>query len=372
MSTEDYEPPEKVASALLRLGYWAGRVEAALARWIARHKDGIRWFVFLVLSVAALVTVWWLPKNEIQPWRLHLKAAEQLAAEDAVRRTIAQIVGAAFVLVGLYLTWQNVVINREGRITERFSKAIDQLGSSEVTVALGGIYALERISRDSERDHGTIVEVLCAFVRERTREPSPEDRPRHQLGSIGSLLPSPRSPLSTVQAACNVLGRRRWHAEGNAPDLPKVHLEGVELLGGAHWENAFLYGAHFEHAALHGIQLTNANLEHATLDGAVLNRASLHGARLKRASLKRARLIEASLVEADLDGADLKDARLIGAYLRGANLDGAHLEGASLLKARGLTIEQIRNAIIDEKTALPAEIKAALEAIPKPPAQPAQ
>jgi hypothetical protein len=33
-------------------------------------------------------------------------------------------------------------------------------------VRLGGIYALERIARDSESDHWAVMEVLTAFVRE--------------------------------------------------------------------------------------------------------------------------------------------------------------------------------------------------------------
>src|SRR5689334_20193764 len=37
--------------------------------------------------------------------------------------------------------------DRQRRITESFSKAIEQLGSEKLEVRLGGIYALERISK---------------------------------------------------------------------------------------------------------------------------------------------------------------------------------------------------------------------------------
>ena len=36
-----------------------------------------------------------------------------------------------------------------------------------MAIRLGGIYALERIARDSEKDHGPIMEVLTAYVREK-------------------------------------------------------------------------------------------------------------------------------------------------------------------------------------------------------------
>ena len=36
-----------------------------------------------------------------------------------------------------------------GQVTDRFTKAIEQLGSDKLDVRIGGIYALERIARDS-------------------------------------------------------------------------------------------------------------------------------------------------------------------------------------------------------------------------------
>jgi hypothetical protein len=78
----------------------------------------------------------------------------------------------AFVLAGLYSSVQSLNLSREGQITDRFTKAIDQLGALDgdgkpkLEIRLGGIYALERIARDSERDHGPIMEVLTAYVRE--------------------------------------------------------------------------------------------------------------------------------------------------------------------------------------------------------------
>src|SRR6516164_8690295 len=38
-------------------------------------------------------------------------------------------------------------------MTDRYTRAIEQLGSKELDVRIGGIYALERIARDSARDH---------------------------------------------------------------------------------------------------------------------------------------------------------------------------------------------------------------------------
>src|SRR5215211_5252617 len=62
-------------------------------------------------------------------------------------------------------------LTRQGQITERFTRAIDQLGNESLEIRLGGIYALERIDKESpERTyHGTVMEVLTAYVRENSR-----------------------------------------------------------------------------------------------------------------------------------------------------------------------------------------------------------
>jgi hypothetical protein len=59
--------------------------------------------------------------------------------------------------------------DRQRRIVETFSKAVEQLGSDKLEVRVGAIFALERISKESPDDYWTIMEVLTAFVRERMR-----------------------------------------------------------------------------------------------------------------------------------------------------------------------------------------------------------
>ncbi|NBH09273.1 pentapeptide repeat-containing protein [Amycolatopsis sp. SID8362] len=53
----------------------------------------------------------------------------------------------------------------ERRLTELYSKAVDQLGSDRLAVQLGGLYALERLGQSSPGQRQTIVNVLCAYLR---------------------------------------------------------------------------------------------------------------------------------------------------------------------------------------------------------------
>ena len=97
----------------------------------------------------------------------------------------------------LQATQDQIGLSREGQLTDRFSKAVEQLGSKDsLEVRLGGIYAPERVARDSVRDHTTVMEVLSAYVREHA--------PRAMCNT-----PEPPDRLATdVQAILTVIARR--------------------------------------------------------------------------------------------------------------------------------------------------------------------
>jgi outer membrane PBP1 activator LpoA protein len=66
---------------------------------------------------------------------------------------------------------QQVNINEQGQITDRFNAAITNLASSKTVVQLGGIYALQRIMDDSARDQPAVLNTLCAYIRFRDSLP---------------------------------------------------------------------------------------------------------------------------------------------------------------------------------------------------------
>lgn len=51
------------------------------------------------------------------------------------------------------------------RITDLYTKAVEQLGSDKAPVRLGGLYALERLAQDNRGQRQTIVNMLCAYLR---------------------------------------------------------------------------------------------------------------------------------------------------------------------------------------------------------------
>ncbi len=280
-----------------------------------------------------------------------LEIKERVSLKIEFIKTAAQFLAGAFFLVGLYFTWANLVVSQEKFTTDLYVQAVKQVGDDKLEVRLGGIYALERITRGSEKDHGPIMEFLTAYVREKAPWPPPQ-KTKTRVKQLETKKPEPPGPgrktpeeeeirpPADIQAILTVIGRRsRTFGKG---ETQRLDLRSTDLRG------ADLQNAHLERAKLSRAHLERADLEEAHLERAKLNFARLEGADLRGAHLEGADLEEAHLDKAKLWGAHLERARLKGAYLK-----GARLEGADLREATGLTREQIESAIIDEKTRLP-------------------
>jgi hypothetical protein len=219
--------------------------------------------------------------------------------ESALISAAATFVGVggtvAVAYMGFRFSRRTLDATRDGQIADRYTKAIGQLGSKKHDVRIGGIYALERIARDSARDHPTVMEVLTAFVREHSRialQQSSAD------GAEAEQLPRP-----DVQAALTAVGRR-----DSEYDIRPIDLSGAELT-----DAKLPLGAHLVEAKLARVNLTNMNLTRANF---------------RDADLTDAILVDTDLTSADLRGAKLTRANLTGATLSRANLTGADLDGA--------------------------------------------
>jgi uncharacterized protein YjbI with pentapeptide repeats len=321
---------------------------------------------------------------------------------NGIFTTILQSVGGAILFATAYIGYRNfkiaednLKISQDKHLTDRFSKAIEHLGSDKTDVRLGGIYTLEQIAVNSQKYHWTIVEILSAFIREKSPRYSyqlennedetlisfissinlddygvnqskktsihnEDDQPKTEIFAYNE--PEIKKPTVDIIAAMVVLSRRTIEHESNLEkeilmDLRSVNLAEIEIakakLSNVNLGKAYLYRVYFEKANLSKAHLRqtylkkanlkNANLSEANVSGANLSEASLEeanmsGANLSHANLSKARLEEANLSganlrKADLSEACLKEANLSGANLRKANLSRTNLSGANLRKA---------------------------------------
>jgi uncharacterized protein YjbI with pentapeptide repeats len=310
------------------------------------------WFLPLGIGAGVLLAIailWKLPQWQVGHVK-RLDGKERFDRVNEARKTLATILGGAAILAGGYVTWQNLALAREGQIADRFSKAIEQLGavnsdgSKKLEVRLGGIYALEGIAYESERDHWPIMEALCSYVR--LYAPL-----KHEV----ELVP----PAPDIQAILTVLGRRDRKNENenqrlnlNYIDIHAASLEGADLAG-ATFEGASLEGAYLNGANLNGADLLTTNLDAADLRKAHLIGAQLTGAHLSQTTLFESDFTGAILNQADLSFAILDMANLHGTFLHGTNLSGTILRKTDFRKTEGLTQEQADEATGDSTVQLP-------------------
>ncbi len=347
----------------------------------------------VIAAAIIVVLLIWVPKIEVFGWRsawTHPLAASSnrhgdFQDEDRARQTLATILGGMAVLGGAFLTFRNVraaernadiardnaetarkvaeqnaetaqknldiarkvmeqnaetaqknlKIAGDKQLTDRFTVAVNNLaadGADKMAVRLGGIYALERIARDSPEDHWTVMEVLTAYIRDNRRRQ--EDlTPQGAEARDGETGPEKNVLPTDIQAILTVIGRRNAEHDQDK----RLNLRAVDLTNADLWE---------------------ANLWRARLGGANLGIANLG---------------IANLWGADLVGAFLMEARLGGADLRGAILRGARLGGAHLVDCLNLTQEQLDSA--DQRyvpEALPPGLIFNGLPAPSPPAAPPQ
>jgi len=350
------------------------------------------WFYWMVAVVVLIGTIVWLSywgTQVSQDWITLQQnptdaSKKKFDASLEVVKAIVSGVGTVATIIGGFFVFRNVQLTQTRLTTERFSKAVEQLGSDKIEVRLGGIYALERIAQDSDRDHWTIMEVLTSFIQEKTsmklitdekiraraNEIEQQDR---EVGSsqVGtdeqnqdSAIRELTAELMTkdIQAALTVIGRRKHKKD---PPDKRLDLSGTNLvranhrrahLDGADLRRANLLETDFSDAYLNNADLGSANLNltivrHAHLDGARLNGTNFSDADLSGANLFKTNFRNANLSYADLSGANLSESHLSHANFSGANLSGANLlsaifpganfHGADLSSARNLTAEQL-------------------------------
>ena len=274
----------------------------------------------LVALAAIILVVWKLPSLLYGDVSKASPDARLQAASGFRTALVAGLAGLA-ALGSLAMATRTYRLTQEGQITDRYTKAIEQLGSDKLDVRLGGIYALERIAKDSTRDHPTVVEVLSAFVREHIGSVSSLAE-HFEQGSFREAPSWNPKPTTDVRAALTVLGRLPHRLVMSRADLSYGHFAGADLM------RANLSGFSFVGADLWSADLQGANLQGANLLVANLRRANLQEVDLQGANLEGADLYRAQPEGAKLQGANLHDAVLKGANLKGAILDGVGLEGA--------------------------------------------
>ena len=255
------------------------------------NRIAIVWTVSVLVWLAAIAASfifdkWWTVRN------FALFSTPLLGFPLLFQRTRAQDKQADAAMKQAEFALMQAKTDSRRRLTEAFARAAEQFPHPELSVRLGGLYALWSLAQEAPKlYHVQVMRILCAFVR----------RPLILNGWANEKLPGRRPDIDAVLTLiCRRSANQIWQ------------------------ENADDYRLNFNEAYLRVAQLSRTHFQNA--DFIV---ADLRDAFFINSNLQDARFWRADLRGAQFDGADLNDhipfryRMLFQAAINGAELLGA-------------------------------------------------
>jgi uncharacterized protein YjbI with pentapeptide repeats len=187
----------------------------------AQHRRRVIWSLvgagLLVLGLL-LACVLWIPRSlypsltetdlrgvsdaaKVQ----ELKGARLKLQNDA-RTTLLQGLGAVLVLIGASIgasvtlrqvratrdqiretataSRNQLKLSEQGQVTDRYTRAVEQLGHEKAPVRLGALYSLDHLAQDNPEYRHTVVDVVCAYLRMPYTLPAQPELDAEQVGVI--------------------------------------------------------------------------------------------------------------------------------------------------------------------------------------------
>ncbi len=189
---------------------WMGLADTP--NWRVARPLGIAFSLMIILFFVAALTA----TGAVLARTIFVSTGPNLGAGAL----IAAVLGSPFLIWGTVIKHRTWETQKEGHITDRISKAVEQLGAEKtvkklnfqdetvetsepnIEVRLGGLLSLERIAQDSTnydkgRDHVRVMEILCAYVRENSNARTPRRSLRSQFeDSVTNDLGSPNLTIA--------------------------------------------------------------------------------------------------------------------------------------------------------------------------------
>ena len=156
------------AAALVLAGlvWWAARRPPPVPGAAARRQVDLAFVVAVLITLAVgLAAVLWLLGQADQAPAGKDRAALRAEAVKTGATIVLGTGGAAYLLLAYRRQRLEEVDTRERRITELYSKAVEQLGHEKAPVRLGALYSLERLAQDNPEHRQTVIDVVCAYLR---------------------------------------------------------------------------------------------------------------------------------------------------------------------------------------------------------------
>jgi Pentapeptide repeats (8 copies) len=250
-----------------------------------------------------------------------LHGAELLSALNGIRQTLVAAAAGFAAAVGLSFTARTYALSRRSQEVDRFTKAVSLLASEKQSERIGGLLTIEYVIRERTTEATGAVDVLCAFVRERS--PATTETYNRVRSSPPFWGHRTNSVPDEIQVAMQIIGHNQPLPQRFMLNLSYIDIRGCGLAG------SNFPAVKFFECLMQDVSFVGANLKYCRLDGSVMAGAWLERTDLRRATLR------------DVD-------------LRGANLTKAQIDASQLLPA-----------IVDDSTVLDENVRARLEELKK-------
>ncbi|MFB8146676.1 pentapeptide repeat-containing protein [Microbacterium sp. NPDC056003] len=195
-----------------------------------------------------------------------------MASVTSARTAVLFAAGGLLAVLTLYLTAtrdaaaaDKLDLDRDANRTDRYTDSAKLLGDGAVSARVAGIYALERLAKDSKDDWQTIIDVLSGFLRDQA--PRIEGHARGQ---------SPIRPTADVDAAIRALARLTSDRSSEHAIWLRDRMPAYTSLTGARLGKANLHNTDLTEA-----YLINVDFGSTEIGAAVFTDANLNGADLR-------------------------------------------------------------------------------------------
>ena len=190
--------------------------------------------------------------------------------------------------------WRSVVaskqveVARQGLLNERYQKGAEMLGDENLSVRLGGVYALQALIEEHPGQYYiSCMRLLCAFTRNPTVDERligfpEEERPgilrprlREDVQAIMDMMRSRDDRLIDLEK------EREFEVDFRGADLREANLRSVNFTGvylrGANLSGAYAVSSNLSHAGLSEVNLSGARLALADFSGSDLADTDVSG-----------------------------------------------------------------------------------------------
>ena len=243
------------------IGRWKG-----FGTWRRAHPTG--WIAlcillgFTVLFGPVLWGIGWGPlltdsaSDALKAYRAINNPIDKVEAYSKLAPALGLLLAAPLTFLGFTLAfWRTWNQHRDGELATRkldvesFAKAVEQLGHNEISIRLGAVLALESLGKASSSLLSPIIQVLCAYIRE--KRPNPVQRDDD----------SPARLPTDIQLILEIISRLKAKDKDNqiTVDLHDTDLSNVSWF----------------QATLNSVNLSGADLRGAKLKGTILDPARL-------------------------------------------------------------------------------------------------